>query len=127
MSCFSTCRNIVLNKQTSNGVYILIIALSFLKEYVKMKISNMLTQEEKEKIIKKYKLHETDTGSAEVQIAITSEEIKRLTLHLKKHSKDLHSKRGLLKMVMKRKKLLNYLKKENTKRYNTILKKIGLK
>ena len=87
----------------------------------------MLTPEEKTKIIKKYKLHETDTGSAEVQIAITSEEIKRLTLHLKKHSKDLHSKRGLLKMVMKRKKLLNYLKKENTKRYNTILKKIGLK
>ncbi len=87
----------------------------------------MLTQEEKEKIIKKYKLHNTDTGSAEVQIAIISEEIKRLTLHLKKHSKDLHSKRGLLKMVMKRKKLLNYLKEENTKRYNTILKKIGLK
>lgn len=92
-----------------------------------MGITNMLVQEEKEKIIKKYKLHDTDTGSAEVQIAITSEEIKRLTLHLKKHSKDVHSKRGLLKMVMKRKKLLNYLKKENTKRYNTILKKIGLK
>ena len=87
----------------------------------------MLTPEEKTKIIKKYKLHETDTGSAEVQITILTEEIKRLTLHLKKHSKDLHSKRGLLKMVMKRKKLLNYLKKENTKRYNTILKKIGLK
>jgi len=105
----------------------LILALSFFKRYVKMKISNMLTQEEKEKIIKKYKLHETDSGSAEVQIAILSEEIRRLILHLKKHSKDLHSKRGLLKMVMKRKKLLNYLKKENTKRYNTILKKIGLK
>jgi len=87
----------------------------------------MLTPEEKTKIIKKYKLHETDTGSAEVQITILTEEIKRLTLHLKKHSKDLHSKRGLLKMVMKRKKLLNYLKKENTKRYNSILKKIGLK
>ena len=87
----------------------------------------MLTPEEKTKIIKKHKLHETDTGSAEVQITILTEEIKRLTLHLKKHSKDLHSKRGLLKMVMKRRKLLNYLKKENTKRYNTILKKIGLK
>ena len=87
----------------------------------------MLTPEEKTKIIKKYKLHETDTGSAEVQITILTEEIKRLTLHLKKHSKDLHSKRGLLKMVMKRKKLLNYLKKENTKRYNSILEKIGLK
>jgi len=87
----------------------------------------MLTPEEKTKIIKKHKLHETDSGSAEVQIAIISEEIKRLTLHLKKHSKDLHSKRGLLKMVMKRRKLLNYLKKENTKRYNSILEKIGLK
>lgn len=87
----------------------------------------MLTQEEKEKIIKKYKLHDTDTGSAEVQIAILTEEIEGLTLHFKKHPKDLHSKRGLLGMVMKRKKLLNYLKKKNTKRYNTILKKIGLK
>lgn len=87
----------------------------------------MLNQEEKRKIVEKYKLHDTDTGSAEVQIALLTEEIKRLILHLKKHPKDLHSKRGLLKMVMKRKKLLNYLKKENTRRYNTILKKIGLK
>ena len=87
----------------------------------------MLTSEEKNKIIKNYKLHNTDTGSAEVQIAILSEEIKRLTLHLKKHQKDLHSRRGLLKMVMRRKKLLNYLKKEDVRRYNSILKKIGLK
>ena len=87
----------------------------------------MLTLEEKEKIIKKYKLHKADTGSPEVQIALLSEEIKGLLLHLKKHPKDFHSKRGLLKMVLKRKSLLNYLKKENTKRYNTIIKKIGLK
>ena len=87
----------------------------------------MLIPEEKEKIIKKYKLHEADTGSPEVQIALLSEEIKGLLLHLKKHPKDFHSKRGLLKMVLKRKSLLNYLKKENTKRYNTIIKKIGLK
>jgi len=87
----------------------------------------MLTSEEKNKIIKNYKLHNTDTGSAEVQIAILSEEIKKLTLHLKKQQKDLHSRRGLLKMVMRRKKLLNYLKKEDIRRYNSILKKIGLK
>lgn len=87
----------------------------------------MLTQKEKEKIVSKYKLHGADTGSAEVQIALFTEEIKRLILHLKKHPKDFHSKRGLLKMVSKRKTLLNYLKEESTKRYNSILKKVGLK
>ena len=87
----------------------------------------MLTPEEKEKVIKKYKLHETDTGSPEVQITLLTEEIKRLLLHLKKHSKDFHSKRGLLKMVSKRRSLLNYLKKEDTRRYNSIIKEIELK
>jgi len=87
----------------------------------------MLTPEEKEKIIKKYKLHDLDTGSPEVQIALLTEEIKRLLLHLKKHSKDFHSKRGLLKMVAKRRKFLSYLKEEDTKRYNSVVKKIGLK
>jgi len=87
----------------------------------------MLTPEEKEKVIKKYKLHETDTGSPEVQVTLLTEEIKRLLLHLKKHSKDFHSKRGLLKMVSKRRKLLGYLKKENARRHNSLIKKIGLK
>ena len=87
----------------------------------------MLTQKEKEKIIKNYKLHEKDTGSAEVQIALLTEEIKQLLSHLKKHPKDLHSKRGLLNMVSKRRKLLKYLKKENEKSYNKIVKAIGLK
>lgn len=87
----------------------------------------MLTPEEKTKIIKKYKLHEKDTGSPEVQIALLTEEIKELVLHLKKHPKDLHSRRGLLKQVMKRRSLLNYLKKENIRRYNKIIKAIGLK
>lgn len=87
----------------------------------------MLTTEEKEKVIKKYKLHEADTGSPEVQIALLSEEIKGLLLHLKKHPKDFHSKRGLLKMVYKRRSLLKYLKKESNKRYNNIIKKVGLK
>lgn len=87
----------------------------------------MINLEEKLKIIKKYKLHEKDTGSPEVQIALLTEEIKRLLLHLKSHSKDFHSKRGLLKMVAKRRKLLAYLKKEDTKRHNKIIKEIGLK
>ncbi|MCJ7787047.1 30S ribosomal protein S15 [Patescibacteria group bacterium] len=87
----------------------------------------MLLPEEKLKIIEKYKLHDLDTGSPEVQIALLTEEIKKLLLHLKKHSKDFHSKRGLLKMVDKRRKFLSYLKAEDTRRYNSIVKKIGLK
>ncbi|MGB2762419.1 MAG: 30S ribosomal protein S15 [Minisyncoccales bacterium] len=87
----------------------------------------MLSPKQKEKIISGYKLHNKDTGSAEVQIALLSEEIKQLLLHLKKHSKDIHSRRGLLKMVSKRRKLLAYLKKESIRKYNSIIKKIGLK
>lgn len=87
----------------------------------------MLTPQEKTEIIKKYKLHQMDTGSPEVQIALFTEEIKKLVLHLKQHPKDFHSKRGLLKMVAKRRKLLNYLKQENIKRYNTLIKKLGLR
>jgi small subunit ribosomal protein S15 len=86
----------------------------------------MLTKEEKEKIIEKYKLHKFDTGSYEVQIALLTEEIKRLIAHLKDHPKDLHSKRGLLKMVAKRRKFLNILKKESQKRYQALIKKLGI-
>lgn len=87
----------------------------------------MLRPAEKTKIIKEYKLHDLDTGSAEVQIALLTEEIKRLLLHLKEHAKDFHSKRGLLKMVAKRKKLLSYLKGTDTRRYNKVIKQIGVK
>lgn len=87
----------------------------------------MLSQKEKGTIIKKYKVHTTDTGSPEVQVALLTEEIKGLLSHLKKHPKDVHSKRGLLKMVSKRKKLLGYLEKEDSKRYKVITKKVGLK
>jgi len=87
----------------------------------------MLTTKEKTKIIEEFKQSKGDTGSAEVQIALLTEEIKGLLLHLKKHKKDIHSRRGLLKMVAKRKKFLNYLKKESTRRYNNIIKKLGLK
>ena len=87
----------------------------------------MLTQEEKLKVMQDYKLHDADTGSADVQIILLTEEIKQLLSHLKKNSKDLHSKRGLLKMVSKRRRLMKYLKKEDEKRYNKLVKKAGLK
>jgi|TARA_Y100000310_G_scaffold135656_3_gene134533 small subunit ribosomal protein S15 len=87
----------------------------------------MLKTKEKTKIIKKHKLHDSDTGSPEVQISLLTEEIKKLLLHLKKHSKDFHSKRGLLKMVAKRRQLLKFLKEEDTRRYNSIVKTVGLK
>ena len=87
----------------------------------------MLTSKEKQKIIEGHKLHEKDTGSSEVQIAILTEQIEQLAKHLKKHSKDNHSRRRLLKMVIKRKKLLDYLKNEDEKRYHSVIKKLGLK
>lgn len=87
----------------------------------------MLKPEEKLKIIKKHNIHEKDTGSPEVQIGLLTEEIEKLVSHLKKHPKDFHSKRGLIKMVVKRKKLLAYLKKQSEKRYNEVAKKMGLK
>jgi len=86
----------------------------------------MLTPEEKQKAIAKAKLHEKDTGSPEAQIAILSAEINRLADHLKKFSKDFAAKKGLLRMVAKRRTLLNYLKNEDEKRFNEIIKKIGL-
>ena len=89
--------------------------------------AKMLKPKVKQKIIEKYKLHERDTGSSEVQIAIFTEQIEQLTKHLKKHPKDNHSRRGLLQMVAKRKRLLDYLKEEDSKRYNSIIKKLKLK
>ena len=86
----------------------------------------MLTSAEKQKVIEKARLHEKDTGSPEAQISILSAEIGQLVSHLKKHPKDLHSKRGLLKMVSKRKTLLNYLKNEDEKRYQQVTKKVSL-
>jgi len=79
----------------------------------------MLSNRKKSNIIKKYKLHQKDTGSSEVQIAILTEQIKELAAHLKKHPKDNHSRRGLLKMVAKRKKLLDYLNNAGNKTQRT--------
>ena len=86
-----------------------------------------LTTKEKAKIIKEIGINDKDTGSSDVQIALLTKEIDKLVLHLKKHAKDVHSRRGLIGMVIKRKKLLAYLKKEDEKRYNKIIKEIGLK
>ena len=87
----------------------------------------MLPTKEKQKIIEKVKVHPTDTGSADVQIAVLTEEIKQLSDHLKTHRKDNHSRRGLLQMVSKRKTLLDYLARQDLKRYNVLTKKLGLK
>lgn len=87
----------------------------------------MLTKNEKETTMEKFKVHKTDTGSADVQTALLSEEINRVLEHLKTNPKDVHSKRGLLKMVIKRKRLLKYLEKDNKRRHNAVVKKLGLK
>lgn len=78
-------------------------------------------------IIKKFKAHDKDTGSPEVQVALFTEKIAELSKHLKRNRKDHHSRRGLLGMVSKRRRLLNYLKRQDEKRYARITKKLGLK
>ncbi|MGE5574397.1 MAG: 30S ribosomal protein S15 [Bacillota bacterium] len=86
-----------------------------------------LPAEEKQAIIEKYRLHENDTGSPEVQIAILTERINSLTEHLREHRKDHHSRRGLLKMVGQRRNLLNYLKEKDVERYRAIIDRLGLR
>ena len=81
----------------------------------------------KKEIIESYKTHETDTGSPEVQIALLSERISYLTDHFKTHAKDHHSRRGLLKLVAQRKKLLNYLKISDKTRYDSVIVRLGLR
>lgn len=87
----------------------------------------MLTPERKQQVIEKYRVHESDTGSPEVQIAILTERINYLTEHLKEHKKDHHSRRGLLKMVGHRRGLLNYLRDNDIERYRSILEKLNLR
>ena len=86
-----------------------------------------LTKEAKEQIVKKYARSEGDTGSPEVQIAILTAEINELTEHLKVHKKDNHSRRGLFKMIGKRRNLLNYLAKKDLPRYREIVKQLNLR
>ena len=87
----------------------------------------MLTPREKNALIKKYQIHKDDTGSPEVQVAILTKEIEQVSEHLKVHRKDNHSRRGLLKMVGNRRRLLRYLKSEDQKRWEKIVEKLKLK
>ncbi|MBI4683092.1 MAG: 30S ribosomal protein S15 [Nitrospirae bacterium] len=86
-----------------------------------------LAKEHKENIIGQYKLHEGDTGSPEVQIALISERLNGLNLHFQVHKKDHHSRRGLLKLVGQRRKLLSYLKTADRERYDKVVKQLGLR
>ncbi|MCP4111230.1 MAG: 30S ribosomal protein S15 [Desulfobacteraceae bacterium] len=83
--------------------------------------------EDKKKVIDKYKLHEDDTGSPEVQIGLLTHRISYLTEHLKIHKKDHHSRRGLLMLVGRRRRLLSYVKSKDVKRYRTIIETLGLR
>ena len=87
----------------------------------------LLTTESKQHLIEKHRLHQSDTGSPEVQIAILTERINYLTEHLKEHKKDHHSRRGLLKMVGQRRRMLNYVKDKDLDRYRSIIEKLNLR
>jgi len=87
----------------------------------------MLATERKQEIIAKFKTHDSDTGSPEVQIALLSERISYLTEHFRTHKKDHHSRRGLLKLVGQRRRLLDYLKSKNVEGYRTIIKELGIR
>lgn len=86
-----------------------------------------ITKERKNELINEYKTHDTDTGSPEVQIAVLTEEITTLNEHLRVHKKDHHSRRGLLKMVGKRRNLLNYLRSNDVTRYRELIQRLGLR
>ncbi len=86
-----------------------------------------LTKEQKQEIIRQFQAHEADTGSPEVQIALLTERINQLVEHLKFHKHDHHSRRGLLMMVGKRRRLLNYLGRENPERYRELIARLGLR
>jgi len=87
----------------------------------------MMLKEQKTQVIEQNRIHETDTGSPEVQVAILTERINQLTEHLKIHKKDKHSRRGLLMMVGQRRRLLDYLQKKDIERYRALIAKLGLR
>jgi small subunit ribosomal protein S15 len=87
----------------------------------------VLSSENKQAVIERFKLHDSDTGSPEVQVALLSHRIDYLTEHLKVHKKDHHSRRGLLMMVGRRRRLLNYVKNKDVQRYRTIIETLGLR
>ncbi len=86
-----------------------------------------LLQERKQEIIAEHQVHETDTGSAEIQVAMLTDRINTLSQHLQKNKKDYSSRRGLLKMIGQRKRLLAYLVKQDAERYKTLIKKLGIR
>jgi small subunit ribosomal protein S15 len=87
----------------------------------------MLDNESKTRVTQEYQLHESDTGSTEVQVAILTERIKQLTAHFRVHKKDDHSRRGLVGLVSQRRRLLNYLSKEDVRRYQALITRLGLR
>ena len=87
----------------------------------------MISKEQKTKVITGYKTHATDTGSSEVQVALLSERINSLGEHFKTHAKDHHSRRGLMKLVGQRRRLLDYLKDHDVKRYRGLIEKLGIR
>ena len=87
----------------------------------------MIEKDKKQSIIEEYKTHEADTGSTEVQVAVLTARIRELTEHMRAHKKDFHSRRGLLIMVGKRRKLLQYLKRKDSMRYQTLIQRLGLR
>jgi small subunit ribosomal protein S15 len=97
------------------------------ERYTKGGVQQVLSTDKKKGIIDTFKLHEGDTGSPEVQIAILTERITYLTEHFKTHKKDFHSRRGLLKLVGQRRRLLDYLKRKEVERYRTIIEKLGIR
>jgi len=86
-----------------------------------------LETQEKQQIIEEYKVHDNDTGSPEVQVAILTKRINELTEHFKVHNQDHHSRRGLLKLVGRRRRLLDYLKQKNLERYKTTIERLGIR
>ncbi|HBE20887.1 MAG TPA: 30S ribosomal protein S15 [Cyanobacteria bacterium UBA11149] len=86
-----------------------------------------ITQERKQQILQTYQVHETDTGSPDVQVAILTERINRLSLHLQANKKDYASRRGLLKMIGQRKRLLSYLRQENPERYQSLIQRLNIR
>ena len=87
----------------------------------------MITPERKKEVVAQYAIKEGDTGSPEVQVAILTERIQNLTQHFKSHAKDNHSRRGLIKMVSTRRSLLDYVKKTDVARYNSLIERLGLR
>lgn len=86
-----------------------------------------VSKEKKEEIVAEHRLHESDTGSPEIQIAILTEDVSALTEHLRGHKKDFHSRRGLLKKVGKRRRLLDYLKRKDIESYRQLISKLGIR